>query len=132
MRVDSYLQLVREFPLRRLTTAAARARAKSVYLRLNRGRLDRGATQYLDVLADLIADYERRCGDADELGAISAAELVRHRLEERGMSVNSLAKATGVSQPNLSEMLNGTRQWSKAAIKSLSSCLGIRAERFLA
>ena len=132
MSDDSYLQLVQAFPLRRISTAAGHSQAKAVYLRLSRGKLDRGGQAYLDVMADLIADYERRSGDANELGTVTAAELVRHRLEERGMSVSALARAAGISQSNLSEMLNGTRQWSKSAIRSLSIFLGIRADRFLA
>ena len=130
MSDDSYLQLVQAFPLRRICTAAGHCQAKAVYLRLSGGRLDRGGRAYMDVMADLLADYERRSGDVDELGAVTAAELVRHRLEQRGMSVSALARAAGLSQSNLSE--NGTRQWSKSAIRSLSIYLNIRADRFLA
>lgn len=128
---DSYLELVRAFPLRRISTVAAHAKAKSVYLRLCRSKLDRGGREYLDVLADLIADFERRAGDAMDIGTASAADLVRHRLEERQMSVSALAKTVGMSQSNLSEMLNGTREWSKTAIRSLSAYFSIRADRFL-
>ena len=45
--------------------------------------------------------------------------------------VSSLARAIGVAQSNLSEMLNGKRGWSKTAIRGLSAYLNIRAERFL-
>lgn len=131
MATDSYFRLVQAFPLRRIASAAAHARAKAVYLRLNRGSLDRGQRDYLDVLADLIADYEERTAD-ESLGSVSAAELVRHRLEQRGMSVNALARMVGVSQSNLSDMLSGSRDWSKSAIRSISAYLSIRAERFLA
>lgn len=132
MSSDSYLQLVRAFPLRRISTATGHAKAKAVYLRLIRGKLDRGGREYLDVLADIIADYERRSGDGEGVGPVTAAELVRHRLEERGMSVAALAKAAGMSQSNLCEMLHGTREWSKGAIRSVSAYFGIRADRFLA
>ena len=131
MTTDSYFRLVQAFPLRRIASASAHTRAKAVYLRLNHGSLDRGERDYLDVLADLIADYEERTADRT-LGPVTAAELVRHRLEERGMSVNALAKIVGISQSNLSDMLNGSRDWSKNAIRSISAYLSIRAERFLA
>jgi hypothetical protein len=36
----------------------------------------------------------------------------------------------GVPQSNLSEMLAGKRDWSKAAIRGLSSHLNIRIDRF--
>lgn len=131
MASDSYLRLVQAFPLRRIGSAAAHARAKAIYLRLHHGTLDRGQRDYLDVLADLIADYEQRTTD-NAWKSVTAAELVRHRLEERGMSVNALAKIVGMSQSNLSDMLSGSRDWSKNAIRALSAYLGIRAERFLA
>ncbi len=63
---------------------------------------------------------------------VTAADLVRHKIEERGMSVSALAKQVGIAQSNLSEMLSGTRGWSKSAIRALSKYLNIRAERFLA
>jgi plasmid maintenance system antidote protein VapI len=50
---------------------------------------------------------------------------------ERGTSVTALAREIGIAQPNLSDMLNGRRDWSKAAIRSLSKIFNIRAERFL-
>jgi antitoxin component HigA of HigAB toxin-antitoxin module len=87
---------------------------------------------YLDVLVDLVADFERRSEESIDSSTVSASDLVRHRMEERGMSISSLASLIGIPQPNLSEMLNGKRDWSKTAIRGLSAHLNIRAERFLA
>jgi antitoxin component HigA of HigAB toxin-antitoxin module len=128
---DSYMKLIAEFPLRRLKTAAEHAKAKRIILRLSPHETDRGTSQYLDVLVDLIADFERRSENAVDSSRVSASDLVRHRLDVRGMSVSSLASLIGVPQPNLSEMLNGKRDWSKAAIRALSAHLNIRADRFL-
>ena len=62
-----------------------------------------------------------------DTSGVSAAELVRHRIEQRGMSVSAaLARAIGVPQSNLSEMLAGKRDWSKTAIRGLSRHLNIR------
>jgi antitoxin component HigA of HigAB toxin-antitoxin module len=52
-------------------------------------------------------------------------------MQERGISTSAMAREIGIPQPNLSEMLNGRRDWSKAAIRGLSKGLKIRAERFL-
>lgn len=87
---------------------------------------------YLDVLVDLITDLERREGQAINTSDVSAAEVVRHRIDQRGMSISSLARLIGVPQSNLSEMLNGKRDWSKSVIRGLCMHLNIRAERFLA
>lgn len=129
---DSYMKRIAELPLRRLKTAAEQARAKRIILRLSSQETDRGATDYLDVLVDLVADFERRSKEAIDSSTLSASDLVRHRMVERGMSVSSLAGLVGVPQPNLSEMLNGKRDWSKTAIRGLSAHLSIRAEWFLA
>jgi HTH-type transcriptional regulator / antitoxin HigA len=128
---QSYLSLIAEFPLRRIQSAAEHARAKALVLRLSGPQADRGVAEYLDVLID-IADHERRSDQVVDTSGVSAAELVRHRIEQRGMSVSALARAIGVPQSNLSEMLAGKRDWSKTAIRGLSRRLNIRAERFLA
>jgi hypothetical protein len=47
------------------------------------------------------------------------------------MSVSSLARLIGVPQSNLFEMLSGKRDWSKTAIRGLSTHLNIRVDRFL-
>jgi antitoxin component HigA of HigAB toxin-antitoxin module len=129
---DSYMELIAEFPLRRIKTAAEHARAKAIILRMTAQKTDRGASDYLEVLVDLVADFERRSEYGLNSSNISASDLVRHRIAERKMSVNSLAKLIGVPQPNLFEMLNGKRGWSKTAIRGLSTILNIRADRFLA
>jgi antitoxin component HigA of HigAB toxin-antitoxin module len=129
---DSYMDLISEFPLRRLKSAAEHAKASRIVLRLSTAGSDRGAADYLDVLVDLIADYERRAQHALDMSELSAADLVRHRLEERQLSVSALARLIGVPQSNLSEMLSGRRSWSKSAIRGLAQHLNVRAERFLA
>ena len=129
---DRYMELISEFPLRRINTASAHAKAKMLALRLSGAKTDRGSADYLDVLVDLIADYEKRSGQAINASAISAADLVRHRMEERGLSISALARLIGLPQSNLSEMLSGKRAWSKTAIRGLSAHLNVTAERFLA
>jgi hypothetical protein len=127
---DTYFKLVRAFPLRRLKTSADHTKAKEIFLRLSNGKADRGTREYLDVLIDLIVDFERRSRQTIDTSTVSAADLIRHRLEERGMSLTQLAREVGIPQPNLSAMLNGDRDWSKAAIRSLSALFDIRIERF--
>lgn len=127
---DSYMKLIDEFPLRRITSASDHSAAKQMVLRLSARKATRGAADYLDVLVDLIADYERRSEQAIDARNVGPAELVRHRLSERGMSVSALARLITVPQSNLSEMLSGKRAWSKTAIRGLSERLNIRADRF--
>ncbi len=128
---DSYMDLIAEFPLRRIKSASDHAKAKRLVLRLTAQQSDRGTAEYVDVLVDLIVDYEKRAGQSIDTSKVSAADIVRHRIDERGMSVSSLARLIGVPQSNLSEMLSGKRDWSKTAIRGLSAHLNIRPDRFL-
>jgi antitoxin component HigA of HigAB toxin-antitoxin module len=128
---DSYMNLIAELPLRRIKTAAEHAKAKKLVLRQSTQDADRGMAEYLDVLVDLIADFEKRTEQVINGSKLSAADLVRHRIEERGLSMNALAQLIGVPQSNLSDMLNGKRDWSKTAIRGLSTHLNIKADRFL-
>jgi antitoxin component HigA of HigAB toxin-antitoxin module len=128
---DSYMELVTEFPLRRIKTPAEHAKAKKLVLRLSMKDTDRGTAEYLDVLVDLIANFEKRMEQAVDGPKLSAADLVRHRIEERGLSITALARLIGIPQSNLSDMLGGKRAWSKSAIVGLSTHLNIRADRFL-
>ena len=130
---DSYLQLIKAFPLRRLKTPQEHRAAMKIYLDLAGGAAasDAGTGPYLEVLVDLIADFERRAGWAINARGVTAAELVRHLLAERGQSVNALAKQIGFPQSNLSEMLAGKRAWSKTAILALTDVFPIDPRRFL-
>jgi len=132
---DPYMKLINEFPLRRIKSAASHAKAAKLVLRLSNPPpnepADRGTADYLDILIDLIVDYEKRSNQRIDTSKVSAADLVRHRLDERGMSVSALAKLIAVPQSNLSDMLNGKRDWSKEAMRGLAKELNIRAERFL-
>jgi len=129
---DTYMELIGELPLRRINTATDYHRAMKLVLRLSNQEPDRGTADYLDVLVDLVADYEQRLGQTVDMADLSAADLVRHRLEQRSMSISALAREIGVPQSNLSEMLAGKRGWSKTVIRGLTKTLNIRVERFLA
>ncbi len=128
---DSYMALISQFPLRRLRTSAEHSKAKMLVLRLSHPKPPRGTADYLDVLIDLISDFEKRSGQAVGTSDLSASDLVRHRIEQRGMSISALAREIEVPQSNLSEMLNGKRDWSKTAIRGLVRTLNIRADRLL-
>jgi antitoxin component HigA of HigAB toxin-antitoxin module len=128
---DSYLELIYEFPLRRIKTPAEHAKAKKLVIRLSTKDADRGTAEYLDVLVDLIASFEKGTEQLIDGSTLSATKLVRHRMEQRGLSISSLYRLIGVPQSNLSDMLSGKRAWSKSAICGLSTHLNIRADRFL-
>src|SRR4051794_10749188 len=105
---DAYLQLIRSFPLRPIRTRNAHRQAKAV-LRNLIGRRGAAARDYKAVLVSLITDYERSAHLRLDVEGVSAAEMVQHLREERGMTVAALAKALHMPQSSLSDMLNGRR-----------------------
>jgi antitoxin component HigA of HigAB toxin-antitoxin module len=115
-----YFQLVSEFPLRKIQEENSYEQAmKMIHLFAVKKRMDSGTQEYFDVLIDLIADYEKRAGHALDTSHVTPADVVKHLATENGYSLSALATAIGIGQSNLSEMLSGKREWSKAAIKGL-------------
>jgi HTH-type transcriptional regulator/antitoxin HigA len=127
---DRYLMLVREFPLRPIKTRAMHQRALRVLRNLMNDRRS-AVADYKQVLASLIEKYEKDAGYHDAFPKLSPAELVRFLLEERDMSINALAKETGVAQSALSDMLNGKRDWSKSAIIAVADFFSLQPGFFL-
>jgi len=127
---DPYLELVLLFPLRPIRTRSAHRKAKGMLSDLA-GKRGTAVRDYKTVLASLIAEYERSAGMQLDTSKVTAAELVRHLLDERDMNVSALAKALHISQSSLSDMLNGRRGWSKPAIVRVSEYFGLQPELFL-
>lgn len=127
---DRYMQLIRAFPLRPIRSRQTHQEAKRL-LRALAGEKGAAATDYRKVLVSLIAAYERDAGFRMNDKQMSAADVVRHLLDDREMSVNAFAKELGVAQSALSDMLNGKRDWSKSAIVAISSFFGLHPGIFL-
>jgi antitoxin component HigA of HigAB toxin-antitoxin module len=127
-----YFQLVNRFPLRKIHDEDTYERAmKMVHHFAGSKRMDTGTKEYLDVLIDLVADYELGAGHTIDTSNVSPADVVKHLIEESDSSLSDLAGEIGVGQSNLSEMLSGKRQWSKTAIKGLWNRFKIDPKLFL-
>jgi antitoxin component HigA of HigAB toxin-antitoxin module len=125
---DTYLYLVRRFPLRRLRSTTEHAEALDVLRRVSlkyQDTRDRGVLDYLDVLAGLIDQYETEARLKAETSHRAPGEIIRHLMAAGGLSVSRLARETGIRQSNLSEMLSGRRDFSKTAIAKLCSRFGL-------
>jgi antitoxin component HigA of HigAB toxin-antitoxin module len=89
------------------------------------------AIKFKKVLGMLIERYERDAGLQVDVSGVSAADIVRHLLAERNMSVNAFAKQRGISQSALSDMLRGKRDWSKSYIVAVADFFGLNRGLFL-
>ena len=120
---DSYLELVLDFPLASIKSAAHLAQAQHVMDRLlTQGRLDAGAETYLDALSDLVETYE------DEHYAIEPAadaDLLRHLLEAKEISQIQLSRDTGLPKSTISEVLAGKKPFSRQMIRKLAEYFDI-------
>ncbi len=130
---DAYLELVRRFPLRRLRSKAEHAQAVAVLTRVSlkhQGTRDRGVLDYMDILAGLIDEYEQAATLKLDTSNRTPADVIRHLMGANALTINRLAKEIGVGQSNLSEMLSGRRDFSKAAISKLCARFGLNPAVF--
>jgi HTH-type transcriptional regulator / antitoxin HigA len=124
------MELVYAFPLRPIRSDEIHQQAKQMFRSLA-GARGAAVEDYKAVLVKLIVEYEQNAGYRIDTSKVTAADLVRHLLAERHMSVNAFAKSTGLMQSTLSEMLRGKREWSKSAIVAVSNFFGLNPGIFL-
>ena len=115
---DSYLALVRDFPLASIKSDEHLQEAGRVMdALLARGELEEGELTYLDALSDLVETYE------DQYHAIepaSDADMLRHLMEVRGLSQIQLSRDTGLPKSTISEVLAGKKPFSRQMIRKLA------------
>jgi HTH-type transcriptional regulator/antitoxin HigA len=107
---DTYLELVKEFPLTHIRDDAHLRRAEAVMHRLLEEDLDEGAREYLDVLVDLVEKYE------DEhvlIPEASEADVLRLLMDSNGLNQTQLSKAVRIAQSTISSVLKGTRRLTR-------------------
>lgn len=118
---ESYLALIQEFPLRPLRSeseldAAIAMTHKLIDREVSQGLGDQ-ERDYLEILGNLIHDYEAK---TNPLGEMTPVEALRHFLEENEMTQSQLAEETGLAMTTISEILNGRRNISAKARKALA------------
>jgi antitoxin component HigA of HigAB toxin-antitoxin module len=130
---DAYLELIKRVPLRRLKNESDHRQAVQVLSEVslaNQNAREAGILDYLDVLADLIDQYEQAARLKMDTSHSTPAGVIRHLINAHGLTVSALAAETGIGQSNLSEMLSGRRDFSKSAISKLCSRFGLSSEIF--
>jgi HTH-type transcriptional regulator/antitoxin HigA len=124
-RRDSYLELVRAFPLASIKSDEQLQEAQSVMDQLlARGDLDDGEEMYLDALSDLVAAYE------DEHYAIeraSDADMLRHLMEAKDVTQAQLSKEAAIAKSTVSEILAGKKPFTRQVIRKLANYFNVDA-----
>jgi HTH-type transcriptional regulator / antitoxin HigA len=125
---DTYLKLVKRFPLIHLRDESHLVEAVELLNELLRQARDEGTEEYLAVLTDLVAAYE---DEHVPISDVSEADVLRELLRSSSLSQMGLAKAVGISQSTISAVLTGTRSLTKGQILKLAKFFGIAPAAFL-
>jgi HTH-type transcriptional regulator / antitoxin HigA len=114
-----YLKLIRVFPLRPIRTEEDHDRAIAVVdsLVTRMDRLTPDERDYLDILGSLIERYESEIYPEPDL---PPHEMLRELIRARGITQADVARATGIRESVLSEVLSGKRIMGRKTIEELS------------
>ena len=125
---DRYLELVLRFPLRPIRSdKELNAAVKMVDSLLDREDLAAEEADYLEVLGDLIESYE---SEAHPMPPVSDVAMLRHLIEAKGVSQTDVAKATGIADSTISEVLKGRRSLNRQHIGKLSRYFSVSPDVF--
>ena len=94
---------------------------------MKRDELSPEEDRLLDLLADIIEDYERKIYPPARL---APHETLQFLIEENGLKQKDLVDVFG-SESRVSDAVNGKRELSKAQIKKLCERFRVSAELFL-
>jgi HTH-type transcriptional regulator/antitoxin HigA len=126
---DRYLDLVRQFPLRPLRSAADLDAAVVVIdVLLDRPRLTAPEQDYLDVLSDLVEAYET---ETIPMRPIGDAELLRFLIEQKDVTQAAVAVGAGIAESTISAVLAGKRKLNRTQIASLARYFHVEPGTFL-
>lgn len=92
--------------------------------------LQKGNTnlEYAGLAAVTLGDVDAALG---ELAAV-VNSLLRDRMLAQGLSQSRVAAGAGISQPQLSRLLSGSRDWELDVLSSVCQVLGTRASDIIA
>ncbi|MGO9470740.1 MAG: helix-turn-helix domain-containing protein [Isosphaeraceae bacterium] len=125
---DTYLKLVKRFPLIHIRDDAHLDAALELLSELLRQERDVGTREYLDVLTDLVAAYE---DEHVPMPDVSEADVLRELMRSNRLSQMQLAKSVGMAQSTISAVLTGARSLTKGQILKLAKLFGIAPAAFL-
>ncbi|HEX4055307.1 MAG TPA: helix-turn-helix domain-containing protein [Tepidisphaeraceae bacterium] len=124
---DTYMELVRRFPLKTIKNDDEHEEATSMISELMGRDLDSGAGDYLDTLLVLVNKYEDDYHAIDE--TMTPREALRSLMESNTLSQADIGRIIG-SESAVSMFLKGDRDLSKSQIKKLADRFKVDASLF--
>jgi HTH-type transcriptional regulator/antitoxin HigA len=115
---DTYLALMRTFPLRPLRSETDLAEALTLIDALvTKDRLTAAEADYLAVLSDVVEQYEAQ---AHPIPPASDAALLQHLLEAQEVTPVEVAQATGLAAATLAAVLAGHQRLTREQVGTLA------------
>ena len=115
---DTYLTLIRAFPLRPLRSEVDLDEAMAILDALVvKDALAAAEADYLAVLSDLVEQYE---AEAHPIPPASDAELLQHLLEAQAVTHVEVARETGLDAATLAAVLAGKQPLTREQIGTLA------------
>ncbi len=128
---DSYLDMVRRFPLRPIRSDAESDAAAVILDKwFGRSDMDAGEEDYVQTLTLLVADYEQKHRPY-ELAESTVTDRLRFTMKEAGLTQTQLAGIAGIDRSLMSMILSGKRELSKASVRRLATYFHMEAGYFL-
>jgi HTH-type transcriptional regulator / antitoxin HigA len=128
---DDYLDLIRQFPLRKLRGDADHSDAVRMLGRLigrKEPRLSVGEREYAEALGMFVQEYDERVHPFPRKKS-TPLQALKYLMEQNDMNSNSLGKILG-NKTAASFVLNGKRELSKAHIRKLADRFKVDAGLF--
>ncbi len=121
--------LVKRFPPRAISDDAHLEKTLGVIDRLMAlGRLTADQAQYMETLVQLVQAYESA---KHRVQPLAPADVLRHLLEENGMSATDLARLLGVHASMGSKILRGERALTVEHMKALGAHFRVSPGAFI-
>jgi len=125
---ERYLELISQFALRPIRSDDELDEAvRVVDSLLSKKALAPEEQDYLDVLSDLVERYE---AEAHPIAPLPDADMLRHLIEAKGVPQAEVAKATGIADSTISEVLSGKRSLNRTHIGKLARYFSVSPEVF--
>jgi HTH-type transcriptional regulator/antitoxin HigA len=116
------------FPLAPIRDDRHLGEAQGILDKLLERELDEGEQAYLEVLTNLVEDYEEEHVPIEDA---SEADVLRMLVDGSGLSQAQLAKKVGVAQSTISAVLTGTRSLTKDQILKFARFFNTSPAAFL-
>jgi len=125
---DSYLNLVKAFPLIHIRDDAHLEAASERIRELLTTPLDEGGEEYLDALSDLVMVYEQK---HHPMRKLSGREFLRALVDAKSVSQAELARQTHISTSTISAILKGTRDMTIDHMQAFATYFRVEPGVFL-